>query len=165
MKVEYINPFVNATTDVFDTMLSCPLTRGELRLSGQDQPEHDISGVIGLSGDASGLVVVSIDKQVAFQAARVMLCEPISTINADIVDLVGELANMIAGAAKAKLDDFELSVSLPTVIVGTNHVIGFPSNARPICIPFESPWGSLCLEVSLKEHEEPIANQEPAAVA
>jgi len=57
------------------------------------------------------------------------------------------------------------SVTCDRPIVGTNHVIGFPSKARPICIPFKSPWGSLCLEVSLMEQEEPVVNREPVAVA
>lgn len=151
MNVEYINPFVIATVSVFDTMLSCPLTRGQLRCFERDQPEHDVSGLIGLSGKATGLVVLSIDKSIAFHASEMMLGEQYSSINADVVDMVGELANMIAGAAKARLEEFELSVSLPSVIVGTNHVIGFPSNAKPICIPFHSPWGSMCLQVSLVE--------------
>ena len=165
MNVKYINPFVAATVNVFSTMLSCPLSRGEVRLTRQDQPEHDVSGLISLIGDASGLVMISIDKQVAFHAAKVMLCEEVQSINADVVDMVGELANMIAGAAKAELKEFEMSLSLPTVIVGTNHVIGFPSKARPICIPFESPWGPICLEVSLEEQTKPVAASTRAPVA
>lgn len=157
MNVEYINPFVAATVNVFDTMLSCRISRGKPHLSRRDQPEHEVSGVIGLSGGTTGLVVLSIDKHLALSAAEAMLGERPASINADVVDMVGELANMIAGAAKAKLEEFQLSVSLPSVIVGTNHVIGFPSNARPICIPFESPWGPLCLEVSLVEQPEPAA--------
>ncbi len=157
MNVEYINPFVAATVNVFGTMLSCPLTRGKILVRQQDQPEYAISGLIGLTGSATGLVVLSIDQNLTFRAAEVLLGEKTTTITADVVDMVGELANMIAGAAKADLAEFDLSVSLPTVIVGTNHVIGFPSTARPICIPFESSWGPLCLEVSLVTQPQPVA--------
>jgi chemotaxis protein CheX len=157
MNVEWINPFVAATCKTFSTMLSCPLARGKPCLTQHDRPEHDISGVIGLTGDAVGLVVLSIDKRVAFRAAEVMLEEAVHDINADVVDMVGELTNMIAGAAKAKFERFHMSVSLPNVIVGKNHAIGFPSNARPVCIPFESSWGPVCLEVSLVEQAQPVA--------
>lgn len=151
MKVEYINPFVAATATTFKTMFACPLNRGQLRCVENDQPEHEVSGIIELSGKATGTVVLSIDREVAFHASQAMLGEQPTSINEDVIDMVGELANMIAGAAKAKLEEFEMSVSLPNVIVGTNHVIDFPADSQPICIPFQSPWGSLCLQVSLVE--------------
>ena len=54
MKVEYINPFLTATVNVFHTMLRCPLTRGQPFLKGGPQPEYDISGVIGLTARPRG---------------------------------------------------------------------------------------------------------------
>ena len=68
-------------------------------------------------------------------------------IDDEVVDAVGELANMVAGAAKAELEEYKLSVSLPNVITGRGHEIRFPSNVTPICVPFETPWGPLALEV------------------
>jgi chemotaxis protein CheX len=59
MKVEYINPFLTATIDVFNTMLRCPLTRGKPFAKGGPQPQYDVSGIIGLSGTAKGIVVLS----------------------------------------------------------------------------------------------------------
>ena len=65
MKAEYINPFVSAAVDVFSTMLQCELTRGKLTIGNGSQPTMDISGVIGLSGRATGTVVLSLDRAVA----------------------------------------------------------------------------------------------------
>ena len=48
-------------------------------------------------------------------------------------------------------------VQRSSVIVGRNHVIEFPSKVRPICIPFDSPWGPICLEVSLEETPQAVA--------
>jgi chemotaxis protein CheX len=78
-----------------------------------------------------------------------MLMTEATDLNSDVVDAVGELANMVAGAAKAELEEFSLSVSLPNVITGKNHMVRFPSNVQPICVPFTSPWGNLTLEVGL----------------
>jgi chemotaxis protein CheX len=72
-------------------------------------------------------------------------------INADVADAVGELTNMIAGAAKAQLDHLEMSVSLPTVITGKAHCIDFPKNTKPICIPFDCKWGPVAVEVGIVE--------------
>jgi len=66
-----------------------------------------------------------------------------------IVDAIGELTNMIAGAAKAKLENLQLSLGLPTVILGRSTRIAFPSRATPISIPFRSDLGPLIIEVGI----------------
>ena len=68
----------------------------------------------------------------------------------DVLDAVGELANMIAGQAKAELEEFDLSVSLPNVVTGKDHVVRFPSKSAPICVPYDTDLGPLLLEVGLE---------------
>ncbi len=151
MKVEYINPFVNALSAAFSTVLSCEVQRGQISLNHGCVLQHDVSGVIGLSGNAVGTVVLSLSAPVAMGAASTMLMTEVAEINADVVDAVGELANMVAGAAKAKLEQYNMSISLPTVITGSGHEVRFPSNITPITIPFETQWGPLTLDVGLAE--------------
>ncbi len=155
MRVEYINPFVVAVLSVFRTMLGTELKRGKPFVKGGFQPRHHISGVIGLSGKARGTIVLSLDRDAALCATEAMTQERPSEIDADVIDAVGELANMIAGSAKAKLERFDLSVSLPSVITGKGHCIEFPSNTTPICIPFECEWGAVDVEVGLVEVAAP----------
>jgi chemotaxis protein CheX len=154
VKVEYINPFIKATITVFRTMFNCELERGNPFLKGSSHPDHDISGMIGLTGKAVGTVVLSIDRDVALKAAESMLGERQQDLNADVVDAVGELTNMIAGNAKTDLEQFSMSLSLPSVITGKNHVVAFPSGMTPIGIPFESEWGNICVDVGLCETSE-----------
>jgi len=151
VNVEYINPFVTSAVSVFRTMLQCELKRGELYLKGHVQPDHEISGVIGLSGKATGTVVLSLGRDVAISATEVMLGERPDTLDAEVVDAIGELTNMIAGSAKAQLEQFAMSLSLPNVILGKNHTVEFPRGVTPIGIPFDSDWGSICLDVGLCE--------------
>ena len=44
MNLNYINPFVLSTHNVFETMLQIELTRGELSLSDRFQSQHEVSG-------------------------------------------------------------------------------------------------------------------------
>ena len=155
MRAEYINPFVSSIVATFDTMLSCSLKRGELKLKRDYNPPHEVSGIIGLSGKAVGTVVVSLSRQVALKAASTMLMTEATELDADVVDAVGEITNMVAGAAKAELEEYQLSISLPNVILGRGHEVRFPSNVQPICLPFECEWGTLALEVGLAQVEEP----------
>jgi len=153
MNVEYINPFVLSVVNVFRTMVNVELTRGQPFVKTGFQPRHDISGVIGLSGKAKGTIVLCMEREMALLTTEALLGEELEStqITADVIDAVGELANMIAGGAKAKLAQFEMSVSLPSVITGKGHCIEFPSRTKPICIPFSSDAGNLDVEVGLVE--------------
>ena len=151
MKVEYINPFLSSTISAFDTMLQCHLERGEPFAKNSHNPENEISGIIGLSGKAQGIVVLGLNREAALSATEAMLLERPPEINGEVTDAVGELANIIAGGAKAKLEHLELSVSLPTVITGKHYCVDFPSKVTPICIPFDSSWGSITVEVGISE--------------
>ena len=75
MKVEYINPFLASTISVFDTMLNCKLERGDPYLKNGTQPQHEVSGVIGLSGKAQGTVVLGLSREAALDAAEALLQE------------------------------------------------------------------------------------------
>jgi chemotaxis protein CheX len=151
MKVEYINPFLSAAISVFNTMLGVTLTREEPFVKDTTRPNHEVSGVIGLSGKAKGMVVLSLCREAAINATAAMLGERPLEINADVADAVGELTNMIAGAAKAQLEHLQMSVSLPSVVTGKAHCIEFPKNTMPICIPFDCQWGPVTVEVGIIE--------------
>ncbi len=151
MRVEFINPFVSATHDVFKTMLDCTLTRGPLSLKREHTPMHEVSGLIGLSGKCRGMVVVSVSRLTAIRAAEVMLGSEPKEVDSDVLDAIGELTNMIAGAAKNQLEEFHLTIGLPTVICGKGQAIAFPSQTAPMVIPFESDIGSVCVQVGLVE--------------
>ena len=157
MRVEYINPFITSLSNAFLTMLGCEVHRGPISLKDDHSPKYDISGIIGLSGKAIGTVVLSLSEAVAVKAASTMLMCDMDEINDDVIDAVGELTNMVAGAAKAELEEYELMVSLPNVITGRNHDVRFPSDVPPICVPFKTDWGNLALEVGFAPIREPVA--------
>jgi chemotaxis protein CheX len=149
MNAELIDPFMVSTEQVFSTMLGCQLTRGRLQpRSHRLIPEYEINGIVGLAGSISGTVVLSMQERVALRATEAMLGLHPSFINDEVIDAVGELTNMVAGAAKHHLST-EVNLSIPMVIVGKNTRIGFASNVEPICIPFQSPWGPVQVEVGI----------------
>ena len=59
MKAEYINPFFNATVDVFRIMLDLEVERGKLGVAEDLAPSKDASAVIGITGDLSGSILYS----------------------------------------------------------------------------------------------------------
>jgi chemotaxis protein CheX len=155
MNPDYIDPFLMAAVSTFNTMLGCKLTPLETFVKSDFQPQYEVSGVIGLSSKkARGTVVLSLSKEAALSATGAMLGERPAEINGDVTDAVGELTNIIAGAAKAKLEHLALDSSLPTTVVGKQLVMRFPQGAASICIPYDCPWGNVAVEVALVEGVE-----------
>lgn len=157
MKVEHINPFLKAVTNTFATMLAADAHRGDLTLGDPKQRMFPISGLIGLSGKAHGMVVINLSTEVALKAASAMLMEEMNEVNDDVLDAVGELANVIAGQAKTDLEQYDLSVSLPNVITGEGHEIRFPSTTPPLVVPFKTDFGPMRLEVGFEPVPEMAA--------
>lgn len=151
IKVEFVNPFLDATCAVFRTMLRTELRRGALYLRQGGESTHEISGIIGLSGKAKGTVLLGMRAEFAMAATEALTGERPNGMTPDVIDAVGELANMIAGGAKTRLEELNMSISLPSVIAGKDHTVSFPSGAMPIGIPFESDLGEFSVEVSLVE--------------
>lgn len=151
MRVELINPFISAADSVFNTMLNCRLKRQTLAVNTDHSPMHEVSGLIGMSGNFRGMVVVSLAQETALRAAGILLGSQPEELDYEVMDAIGELTNMIAGAAKTQLERYELSIGLPTIIFGKQQKIMFPSGSAPIVIPFTSAIGPVCVQVGLVE--------------
>jgi len=149
MNVEFINPFLLATAAVFENMLSVEVRRQTPYVRKALEPQYAITGVIGLTGKATGTVAFSLPEEAALAITQRLLGERPAAINAQVTDAIGEVTNMIAGAAKARLAELELSLGLPTVVIGRDACIAFPSRAVPIAIPFDSDLGPLVVEVGI----------------
>lgn len=153
MKAEYINPFIESTLSVFNTMIGIEPKKGELYLKKDDEPSFDISGVIGLAGQAVGSVVISLPESLALSVVSKFLGEEKSSIDNDVVDAIGELINMIAGSTKKVFSERSLrfKISIPNVIVGKGHKIKRPSNVPCIGVFFYVGDERFAVEVALKE--------------
>jgi chemotaxis protein CheX len=95
------------------------------------------------------MVVVSLGRETALKATGIMLGAAPKELNADVVDAIGELTNMIAGAAKGRLEQHQLNISLPSVICGRHHSTSFPSPSTPFVLPFQSEIGPVSIEVGI----------------
>ena len=146
--IDYINPVIAGLENVFSTMLNCKVERVGLGLMENSQALHPVSGIIGVSGKGVGTIVLSMERSVAMKAAGVMLMvDDITEITNDVLDAVGELTNMVCGDAKAKLSQYQLSISLPNILHSEGCWLHFPQKTHPISIPFKCDWGLLALQI------------------
>ena len=154
VQVEFINPFVSAVSKTFETMINLKVTRSAPALKKNQGTLHPISGIIGLSGNIAGTVILTMPESFALKAASVLLMDDQKNINADVLDAIGELTNMVAGNAKSQMEEYKLSLSLPNVIHGIDTEVHFPERCQPITVPFDSDFGSFAIEVGFSNKQE-----------
>ena len=151
MKAKYINPFLEASINLFRDYLGIKVTNQSPRLLKDTSDLQEVSGIIGLAGDTSGAVVLSFSRDTAISIVGRFAGRSFNALTNDVLDGVGELVNIIAGNAKKDLSEFRIAISIPGVVVGDKYRIRWPDGIPVINIPFESELGGFSVNVSLKD--------------
>jgi CheY-specific phosphatase CheX len=105
MDVKFINPFINATLNVLETMAFVKSKAGKPYLKKDNVARGDVSGIIGITGETNGTIYVTFDEPCILKIVSNMFIEKMTEINNEITDAVGELTNMISGQARKELED------------------------------------------------------------
>ncbi len=151
MKAEYLNPFLQATINVLSTMAMISPKPGKPGVKADDMAVGDITGIIGITGDAEGSLAVSFSEECALKIVENMLGEKHEKLNEEVADCVGELTNMISGDARAQLQKlgFDFTAAIPTVVRGKDHTIRhLVQGGTTIMIPFTTDNGNFYIEAS-----------------
>ncbi|HAJ27040.1 MAG TPA: hypothetical protein DCG53_07325 [Syntrophus sp. (in: bacteria)] len=157
MDVEYINPFLSGTLEVLNTMATFQPVPGKPYVKKNDLAGGDVSGIIGITGDAVGSLAISFSESCICNIVGRMLGETFSSINHDVLDAVGELTNMISGVSRTQLEKKGMTVfaAIPSVVFGSNHTITHILKSPSIVIPFTSPNGPFFVDVCIRNANEP----------
>jgi chemotaxis protein CheX len=161
MDVRYINPFMKSVANTTLTMLGIEAQALQPIVKKENRAHGDISGIIGIaSANVYGSVAISMPQETALELYRAMMGESATEITDDVRDMVGEFANIVAGSAKKDLAEMNLSfdISIPTVVVGKNHIISHKGGIPVVLIPFKFGNFEFEMEISIKARiEEPAA--------
>lgn len=151
MDAAIINPFINATINVLDTMAFIKAKPGKPYLKKDDTARGDVSGVIGLTGVSHGTISVTFEEHCILKIVSNMFGEPIETLDTEVADAVGELTNMISGQARMELEkDGKLfDAAIPSVVTGKGHKIIHITDGPKIAIPFDTDGGAFTIEVCM----------------
>ncbi len=157
VNVEFINPFIDATRNVFSSMCRVEIARKKIFLKDDYKMLGDVSGVMKLTGTASGSVVISMSSELARLVVGNMLGEPpAAELTQDVKDAVGEIINMISGPAKASLvkTKYHFTISIPTVMTDPGHEIEHLPGTPNIVVVFEGAGHDFSLQVCLAPTDE-----------
>lgn len=145
MTAQVINPILSSVIDTFGSMLGVEVERRDLKLRSVDDRLYDVSALIGISGRVKGSVCLSFQAATALGVVERFLGERPTEVNAEVVDALGEFANIVGGAAKSKLN-MGLNIGLPNVVHGADYAVEFPSESKPMRLDFDSEIGPFFVE-------------------
>lgn len=154
MNVEFINPFLTATTNVLLTMAQLNATPGSVELKKENIAYGDVTGLIGMTGDkVRGSFSISFTKATILDITQRMIGEKVTIIDDTVTDMTGELTNMATGGAKKLLAEkgYDFDMAIPIVIAGDNHEIIHKSKGPIIILPFTIESGKFFIEISFED--------------
>ncbi len=153
LKIEHVNPFVKSATKTMTMMLGLQPAAKKPYLKGTQPNWGDVSGIIGFAGEkVHGSIALCMPDLSALEIYSAMMGETAETITPDVQDAISELANIVAGNAKtvfAKMD-LHFNITIPTVIVGKEHMISYQDKDIVLVIPFDMGGSPFYMELLIK---------------
>ena len=155
MRVEYINPFVEAAFNVLKEVMSADVKRGDLFLKPSSMSIMGVAALVGLAGDVEGRVLFDMDKESALFVVSCMNGEEFKVMDEMAKATIQELANMVTAQAVTKLHDlgFKFDLTPPALFTGDNmEVSSALGEVEALIVPMEmGGHGRLEVNVAIRE--------------
>lgn len=153
MKVEYINPFIKASTSVLNTLTQKEFNTGRPYIKDSPFNSSDVIIFLGITGEVKGQAMIILSEEIAKNiASAMMMGMPVNELDDMAKSALSEMGNMIMGNSATLLfnDGITVDITPPTLMVGENMMIS-SHDMQTISIPIESDLGTLEFDISLKE--------------
>ncbi|HPS44010.1 MAG TPA: chemotaxis protein CheX [Treponemataceae bacterium] len=152
MRVEYINPFVEAAYNILTEVLGGQIKRGELYLKSTSMPVMGVAALVGLAGDVEGRVIFDMNMETAMKIACKMNDEELKSFDDLAKATITELANLITAQAVTKLHDlgFRFDLTPPALFTGENMEIA-DHEVEALIVPMETGQGRVEVNVAIRD--------------
>jgi chemotaxis protein CheX len=151
MRAEFINPFLQAATEVLESELGSPPKRGSIGLQRSAYTSDDVTAVVAVTGDVAGMVLFAMTDATARAMVSKMMGQNFDEFDALAQSGIAELGNVITGRAAVLLAEagFPSDLAPPMLLVGRNMLIS-TLDVQRLVIPIETEMGNLEIQVALK---------------
>lgn len=154
MNVAFINPFLESVCDVLSTMAGMEVRPGRPNIKDDATARGDVTGLIGMIGpQARGSLAISFTEPVISEVTQRILGEGSGQIDETVLDMVGELTNIVTGGAKKRLAEqgYHFDMATPAVVAGRDHMVDHKAKGTKIIIPFSTESGDFFVEVCFED--------------
>ncbi len=149
-----VEHLTGAIREVFEKMVFCQVEFQPVELTKR-QPDASpcVVASIGFAGSRSGVVAFASTTTIARGIAGAMLGIPPAEVDGELPDAIGELANLIAGAFRTRMAQFEApwAISVPTVIIGSHLETTFAANVSRLTLPVDLAAGRFYVDLVLHQ--------------
>ena len=162
MKMELIQPFINAADAVLSQGLQSPMTMGNLSMEEEAYRRKGVAALIWITGDIEGRIVFDLDPQTAVRVASRFAGSELPESDALVRETVCELANQVIGNAVTSLNDqgFHFRVH-PPVLHTSECAFKTTEDTEALVMCFETGSGNVFMNVALRYNK---LRQDAAAV-
>lgn len=166
MKMELIQPFINATDAVLAETLQCPTKMNEVSMEEEAHRRQGLAAITVIRGEIEGQVILDIEPVAAVKAASTLAGGPVEESDELVRETVCELTNMIIGNAVTLLNDQGCHFRVePPVVRTTEEGLAANQDTEALVISFSTPHGQAFLNIALRRNRRRRRDNAPAAVA
>ena len=164
MRMELIQPFINAADAVLAESLQCSTKIGDVSMDEETYRRKGVAAIVVITGDIEGRVIFDLDPPTAVNIASHLAGSPVNETQSIVRETVFELANLVIGNAVTTLNDqgFRFKIHPPELHTAeTGERSSEDQEALVMC--FEIPQGSVFMNVVMRYNRR--RRTERAAVA
>jgi len=164
MKMELIQPFINAADAVLAQGLQCSISMANLSMEQEAYRRKGVAALIWITGDIEGRMVIDLDPETAVRVASCFAGAELPESDDLIRETVCELANQVIGNAVTSLNDqgFHFRVH-PPVLHTSEHGPKSSEDTEALVICFDTRVGNVFLNIALR-HNTALHNERAAAI-
>jgi chemotaxis protein CheX len=153
MKMELIQPFINAADAVLSQGLKSPMEIGNLTMEEEAYRRKGIAAMVRLTGDIEGRIIFDVTPTTAAQIASQFAGAEVPETDGLVREAVCELANQVIGNAVAVLNDqgFHFRVHPPELHTSEHGAIS-TEDTEALVLCFETTSGSVYMNIALRYH-------------
>jgi chemotaxis protein CheX len=151
MKMELIQPFINAADAVLSQGLRSPMIIGNLSMEEEAYRRKGIAALVWLTGDVEGRIIFDLDPATAVRVASQFAGTEVPESDSLVKETVCELANQVIGNAITTLNDqgFHFRVH-PPVIHTSERGSESSEDTEAMVLSFETQSGTVFMNIVLR---------------
>jgi chemotaxis protein CheX len=151
MRMELIQPFINAADAVLAQMLQSPTSIGDVTMEEEAYRRKGVASLVTVNGDIEGRIIFDMDPATAAKVATQLAGSPMPASDEVARETVCELANMVIGSAITTLNDqgFQFKINPPVV---HSDALGEKSNEEQeaLVMCFDSAGSRVFMNVAMR---------------
>lgn len=154
MKMELIQPFINAADAVLADGLKGPVTIANLTMEEEAYRRKGVAAFVWVTGDIEGRMVIDLDPETAVRVASQFAGEELPSSDELVRETVCELANQVVGNAITSLNDqgFHFRAH-PPVVHTSDHGPRGSEDTEALVICLETSSGDVYMNIALRYKE------------